>query len=87
MAGVGDVNGVTFEEVSEGLRFDGDRAVHELWDVIALHEEAMGIGTGHREFERTGCFPVLVDMSDERTGEGAIVTTTAEDDPPTIAGP
>ena len=87
MASVADIDGVAFEEVCKGLGFDGDRTAHKLRDVIALHEEAMSIGTGHGEFEGTGGITLLVDMSDERTGEGAIVAATAEDDPTAIAGP
>ena len=87
VAGVDYIDGVAFENVGEGLGGDGDGTVHELGDVIALHGEEMGIGTGHREFERTGGVTIFVDMCDERTGEGAIVATTAEDDPSTIAGP
>lgn len=87
MAGVLHVDGFTFEDVGEGLWGDGNRAMHELGNIIALHGETMGIGTGHRQFERTGGITILVNMGDERTGEGTIVTTTAEDDPSAIAGP
>ena len=87
MSGVLHVDRFTFEDVSEGLWSDGDWTTHELGDVIALHGETMGIGTGHRQLERTGGITILVNMGDERTGEGSIVTTTAEDDPSAIAGP
>lgn len=87
MAGVGDIDRIAFEDVSKSLRGDGDRTVHELRDVVALHGEAMGIGTCHGKFERTGGVTIFVDMCDERSGEGAIVATTAEDDPSTVAGP
>jgi len=87
MTSILHVDGFTFKDIGEGLRSDGDRAMHKLWNVVALHGEAMSIGTGHREFERTGGITLCIDMGDERTGEGTIVATTAEDDPPAIAGP
>lgn len=87
MAGVFHVDGIMFEEVGKSLGVDGDGTAHELGNVVALHREAMGIGTGHREFERTGGTTLFIDVSDERTGEGAIVAATAEDDPTAIARP
>ena len=69
MAGIADIDGIAFEDICKGLRGDGDRAAHELRDVVALHREAMDIGTGHGEFEWTGSIALFIDMGDEWTGE------------------
>ncbi len=69
VAGVLHIDGIAFEDICKGLGVDGDGTAHELGDVVALHREAMGIGTGHRELEWKGSITLFIDMGDERTGE------------------
>ena len=75
---------VTLEHISKGMGLDSDRATHELWDVIALHKLKMIVGIGTRQFERLCAVSVFINVCEEGTGIGPVMSAAAEHHPFTI---
>lgn len=76
-----------FEGVGKLLGGDGDRAMHELRDVVTLQQLTMPVGIGTGQFEGLAATAVAVDMGDERTGVVAVVAAAAEHHPFAVARP
>ena len=66
------------------LGCNGNGASHELGDIVALEHLQMTVGVVAGELERLGAAAISIDMSDERTGEDAIMTARREDDPAAV---
>ena len=78
---------IAFQYVSKVLRTDGDGASHELRDVVATHELTVVVRISARQFEGFCPMTFFVDMGNERTGIVAIIATTTEHHPPSVARP
>ena len=82
-----DTDGVALEDVSKGLRGDGNATCHELGNIIAAHELPMVVGIFAGQLKGFRGLAVLVDMGKERTCESPIVAAAAENDPTAITRP
>ena len=61
--------------------------LHEFRDVVTAHELTVIVRIGSGQFERLGSLTVCVNMCDEGSCEGAVVSAAADDDPSAVARP
>ena len=76
---------IALQHICECLRGDFYWALHQLGDVIAAQELTVIVGVGLWKFKGLAPLTVLIHVGKERTGVGAIVASTAEYQPVSIA--
>ena len=78
---------VALQYVGNLLRTKSDRAAHELRNVVALHELAVIVGVGTRQFEGLCATAVAVEVGNERTRVDTVGASAGEDDPASAVRP
>ena len=66
---------------------EGYFSFHEFRDVVTAHELPVVVRVGSRQLKGLGSLAVRINMGNERTGIGAVVSAAADDDPAAIARP
>ena len=66
---------------------EGYFSFHEFRDIVTAHELTVVVRVGSGQFEGLGPLAVGINMGNERTGIGAVVSAAADDDPSSVARP
>ena len=64
---------------------EGYFSLHEFGDIVTAHELTVVVRVGSGQFEGLCSLAVGINMGNERTGIGAVVSAAADDDPAAVA--
>ena len=76
-----------FQDIGNLMGSEGYFSLHEFRDIVTAHELTVVVRVSRRQFEGLGPLAVGINVGNERTGIGAVVSAAADDDPAAIARP